>query len=74
MEKKQLYKLTNDIFKLKLKQMEVYAEIETKRMEVEGQRLNSQESNATKLAVQETANDGKIIAQHLSSQKETATS
>jgi len=60
-------------FKLKLKQMEVYAEIETKRMEVEGQRLNNQETNAAKVQVQETANDGKIIAQHLANQKETAT-
>lgn len=54
--------------KLKLKEMEVYMELEKKRMEVEGQRMNTQETNAIKLEVQRTANDGKVITQHVSNQ------
>jgi len=54
--------------KLKIKEMEVYMELEKKRMEVEGQRMNTQESNAIKLEVQRTANEGKVITQHVSNQ------
>jgi hypothetical protein len=48
-------------------------ELEKKRMEVEGQRMNTQESNAIKLEVQNVANQGKAIAQHISNQGKTTT-
>lgn len=45
--------------KERIKGMEIYADLEKKRMETEASRLNSQETNAARVLTQHVANEGK---------------
>ena len=52
-------------FKLQLKQMEVYMELEKKRMETQTLRDNNVDTNQARVATQHVANQGKVVAQSI---------